>query len=221
MKNKTEYQDFLSNVAEKYRRSGYTVIVEPKGRQLPGFLSGFEPDLVAKREGENVVVEIKRMNSSSRTKNQMKRIAQLVEKKNGWRFDLVYYSSEQEEKLKIPSKRAIEKNIGQARKTYVDGNKVAALLQAWSALEATANRAVETIGEKPTVPFKPEELLKSLAFHGFIEDEEFRRVSKIWRIRNQVAHGQLTASLRKRDFDFICDVAEAILAADLSDLEVA
>ena len=220
MKNKTEYQDFLSDVAEKYRGNGYTVLVEPKGRQIPSFLSGFKPDLVAKREGENVVIEIKRMNSSLRAKNQMKRIAQLVAKKNGWRFDLVYVSSEQEETMKIPSKRAIEKHIEQARKTYLDGNKVAALLQAWSALEAAANRAVEEIGEKPSVSFKPEELLKALAFHGFIEDEEFNRVSKIWRIRNQVAHGQLTVSLPKKDFDFICAVAEGVLAADLSGLEV-
>ena len=46
-------------LAREYRRLGYDVAEQPRGESLPGFLRGFSPDLIATRDDDRAVVEIK------------------------------------------------------------------------------------------------------------------------------------------------------------------
>jgi hypothetical protein len=43
------------NAARKYRRHGYSVVELPAEADMPSFLHGFAPDLVATSEDDNVV----------------------------------------------------------------------------------------------------------------------------------------------------------------------
>ena len=71
-------QEAPERVAQRYRDEGYQVIVRPFGEQIPPFLAGFQPDLIAIRGNEGVIVEIKinRMDLSS--DHQISRLAEIV-----------------------------------------------------------------------------------------------------------------------------------------------
>ena len=49
----------VREVADSYVRRGYLVEIEPLEEDLPEFLDGFRPDLLARKPGDNIVVEIK------------------------------------------------------------------------------------------------------------------------------------------------------------------
>jgi uncharacterized protein YutE (UPF0331/DUF86 family) len=53
------YRQKLQEIAAEYEARGYDVLVEPRPEQLPEFLAGFRPDLVARGPNESVVVEVK------------------------------------------------------------------------------------------------------------------------------------------------------------------
>lgn len=49
----------LLKIAEQYRNQGYEVVFQPSPEDLPDFLKNFRPDLLARRENEAVIVEVK------------------------------------------------------------------------------------------------------------------------------------------------------------------
>ena len=53
------YRQQLQEIAAEYESRGYDVLVEPSPEELPEFLTGFHPDLVARGPNESVVVEVK------------------------------------------------------------------------------------------------------------------------------------------------------------------
>lgn len=55
----TIQSDAVQAVSAEYRARGYDVEVEPGAAAVPEFLLGFKPDLVARRPGDNVIIEIK------------------------------------------------------------------------------------------------------------------------------------------------------------------
>ena len=75
-------------IVQEYRAQGYDVVLFPSEKDLPPFLRGFRPDLLAKKPQENVVVEFKRRDQLREGK-WVAEMARLLEKKKGWRFKLV------------------------------------------------------------------------------------------------------------------------------------
>ncbi|MFL5267770.1 MAG: hypothetical protein ACJ8AH_14435 [Stellaceae bacterium] len=55
----TSEREVIRQHADWYSQQGYQVSVEPSPRELPEFLRTLAPDLIARRDGENIVVEIK------------------------------------------------------------------------------------------------------------------------------------------------------------------
>ena len=87
-------QETLERVAQRYRDEGYQVVVRPAAEQIPPFIADFEPDLIAIRGNESVIVEIKvnRMDLSS--DHQISHLAEIVNSRPGWRLDLVVLEPE-------------------------------------------------------------------------------------------------------------------------------
>jgi hypothetical protein len=61
----TSEREALRQYADWYSSQGYRVSVEPSPRELPEFLRTLAPDLIAHRNGENIVVEIKTSSPTS------------------------------------------------------------------------------------------------------------------------------------------------------------
>ncbi len=84
-------------VARKYRRLGYDVVVQPAPDRLPEFMQGVEPDIVARSQSDNVVIEVKR-HSSLKGSNDMIGIAERVSSHPDWRFELVVIDNEENDR---------------------------------------------------------------------------------------------------------------------------
>src|SRR5579872_5644807 len=76
------------NAARKYRKLGYTVVELPAEGELPSFLRGCAPDLIATSDDDKVVLEIKRA-ADLRGSNEIKELAAVIDQQAGWRFELV------------------------------------------------------------------------------------------------------------------------------------
>ena len=75
-------------VARKYRALGYSVDERPAPERLPDFLQGAAPDIVARSEADNVIIEI-RTRASLKGSNDLVTLAERVSGRPDWRFELV------------------------------------------------------------------------------------------------------------------------------------
>lgn len=186
-------------VAGEYRRKGYEVIEEPTRAQLPDFLAGYQPDLLARRGNEAVVVEV-RARSSLGKAPQIVELARLLRERPGWRFDLVIVG--EPGKLDLPDDTQLlgEEEASQriaASDSLLDaGHHEAALALVWSALEATIRMLLEE--EEPYLSLLDSaHILNHAVFHGILSRDDYNALMKVRKYRNTVVHGFETP-----DFDF-------------------
>ena len=74
-------------VKREYEEEGYRVVLEPRGADLPEFLSQFSPDLIAYSEMENVVVAVKTRSTLVGSADLLA-LTTAVNARPGWRIDL-------------------------------------------------------------------------------------------------------------------------------------
>src|SRR5437764_330324 len=84
----TAQQKSLNSAAQEYESKGYRVIKEPDPSELPDFLKGFRPDLVAYGDGENVIVEAKPSDTLPRS-HDLVTLADIVNAQPECRFELI------------------------------------------------------------------------------------------------------------------------------------
>ena len=133
--------NFLTSVEEQYLADGYRVTVHPVKDNLPDFLAGFSPDMLAQKEGENVVVEVVTKDAMSRNIDFLEYWVGKVNSEPGWRFDMVINDpSPWSDKV---SRDAIESDIEDIRRrnlealrTLEQGFLEPACLFAWALIEA-------------------------------------------------------------------------------------
>ena len=77
----------LLEVKREYEEQGYKVLLEPRGAELPEFLSQFSPDLIAYSDTENVVVAVK-SRSTLVGSSDFLALTDVVNARPGWRLDL-------------------------------------------------------------------------------------------------------------------------------------
>jgi hypothetical protein len=77
-------------VAASYRKQGYQVTLPVAPDALPAFLRGCHPDLIAERDDDRVVVEIKPA-GALKGANDLVDLAERVARQPGWRLELVTF----------------------------------------------------------------------------------------------------------------------------------
>jgi hypothetical protein len=201
----TAERAFLEDVAKQYRDEGYQVQIEPDSASLPPFLRVYHPDMVATRDGESVVVEVKRNTS----KADLQQLAAIVARQPGWRFDLVLYEPERDTGDEMSSVQTIRATLDEARRLYSSQQASAGLLLAWSAFEAASRVAFRRRGIE-RLP-RPEDLLKNLVFEDLISEEEFKSLLETGRLRNRVAHGALELPVPDEALGRLTELARRLL----------
>jgi hypothetical protein len=83
----SEHRRVQRKVAREYRKLGFKVLEAPTGDDLPPFLAGFSPDLIATNDDDHVVVEIKRADKLKGS-NELTELAAKVAEHPNWRFEL-------------------------------------------------------------------------------------------------------------------------------------
>jgi uncharacterized protein YutE (UPF0331/DUF86 family) len=185
-------------IAEEYRSRGYEVIEEPSPAQLPDFLSGYRPDLLVRKGDEAIVVEVKSRSSLAKDA-QIRDLAQLLQTKPHWNFELVVVG--EGERISAPEgarpfERAdILRGIEAAERLLESGFSEAALLLAWSTAEATVRLLIEEEGIVLD-HLNPLYILKQAVMNGVIARDDYNFLTNVIKYRNALVHGFKTL-----DFD--------------------
>ncbi len=181
----------LESVAEKYRARGYEVLVEPQGSDLPPFLKGFQPDLVARRQGESVVVEVK-VGTETSVAERYKNLAEAVQAQPGWRFDLVFIKPGEGESIAVdadlPDESELQGRLERANHLEAIGALEAAFIVLWSAAEGLMRLEAKRAG-LPLDRMPLSALIRELYSAGEISREDYETILRLMDTRNRAVHG--------------------------------
>lgn len=184
----------VERVAAGYEAWGYRITYEPASEQLPPTIAGYRPDFLAEREGEHIVVEVRREPGVA-DEERYRELAESVRDIPGWRLDLVVVGSSDTlpltAGLPVLPARGAERRYEEARQLAEDGHEDAALLIAWSATEA----ALRLLAERNAVPVQRSNtprLLKQLVSLGVLGRSQYDVLWSLYQQRNAVAHGFAT-----------------------------
>jgi len=183
--------ELARQVAEDYRSKGYEVTLQPGSDQLPPSLSDYQPDLVARKGDEVVVVEIK-SRPTSRREPSLESLAKAVRALPGWRLELVL--AEPDIAFPLPGRtlpwttQEAGKALDAAQQLLESGHAEAALLMAWAGTEATLRLVAEREGVKVEW-HEANFLLNRLTTEGVLGQREYQVLRGALALRNAIAHG--------------------------------
>ena len=178
----------LDLLVDEFRRQGYTVVREPE----LDFLPGFRPDLVATKDGDNKVIEVK-SRSSLLHNDRIEEIALAVRSRPGWSFELRIIG--EPEALDAPQGaisyeiEGILSRINEAEQANVAGLSSAAFLLAWSAYEAATRELLAVHGVKNESITNTRHLFDQAVYHGVLSREDYSSLTKMMKFRNAMIHG--------------------------------
>ena len=211
----TSEREAIRQYADWYAQQGYQVSVEPSPRELPEFLRTLAPDLIARRDGENIVVEIK--TSSPASFEAVQRLGRALEHRAGWKLQVVYVDladPEWKPPPRLPETKDLSARldlIGRADEDE-DQTRVEFLLL-WSIIEAAARHRLSSLKIPPTHRISSSALLKMLLTEGIIEDDDYAVLRRGLASRNAITHGFLNQVVDPALFEEIHSVAKGLLAA--------
>ena len=190
----------VSTVAESYRRQGYEVVFEPEPSLLPKEAKSLQPDFLATKGDERVIVEVKYPQNLLAYPSLM-RLAEVIRRIPGWRLDVVVLekrrqAAESQTLSTEDAKRRLDSADHVAEET---GDFAAALLLLWTAAEAILrDRVTKQTEDNLTSTSRLPKLAYSL---GLIDTEDVATAEWMTRIRNDVVHGRSESSVTRLDYD--------------------
>jgi REase_AHJR-like len=190
MKTVDMERDKIDALLAEYRAKGYSVLAHPPSQDLPEFLRGFEPDLIATSPAGNVVVQVK---SSPRfDPAQAQRLAEAVNQNPSWRFEVVFVSPPVAPDVPAQEELAADEHVTrmlqEAETLSNQGHLEAAGLVAWSAVETILRRLAQSAAPELERQSSAR-LLKHLYSIGRVEPEVYEKLLRLMEFRNAVAHG--------------------------------
>lgn len=209
----SKFEQWVTEIADEYRRKGYEVLTHPPDEHLPDFLIPFKPDLIAQSSLEKVAIRVQASGRVRRT-DSLTELAEAVEAHPGWRLDLAIERPQERDKPD-PDEPRIEKAV--IRQRLQEGEQLlnqglldAALLIIWSALEAAcwwAFRKEKLRLERNT----PAAYVSRLYSELFVDEDEFRHLKAILELRNAIAHGVQGAEVQNSDIQKILKIARRLI----------
>lgn len=186
----------LDRLKETYEHQGYQFFIEPLPQILPTFLGGFRPDAIALKPGENHVIEVK-LGRRAGEERRLETLAKLVAGQPGWQLKVFYEGERPEDTLQfnLPTRSQIDTQLTEAEQLAVAGHHKAALLLAWSVLEAIARARAAHEGTVSQRPFSPAQTVQSLEMAGIIDRKTGEDLRAKAQLRNLAAHGDLGAEV--------------------------
>jgi hypothetical protein len=180
----------IAKVAEDYRRRGYDIALAPTGPDLPGFLEGYQPDIIARSPTESVVVEVK-VGTRTSVAERFRELAERINRQPGWRFALVYVSPSEPDQLTEAEPAPLPELEQRARRAdsllQADQSDAAFLLY-WSTLEGS----LRLLGRRAHLPLEnlpSSALIRELYSSGELSREEFDTLMRLLPVRNRLVHG--------------------------------
>ena len=199
------------NAVREYRKLGYVVVECPGSDNLPPFLRGFSPDLIATSADDNVVLEIKRA-ADLKGSNEIKELAAAVEQHAGWRFELIALASDPRD-IAVPSEAELDRLAERSLALYDANLPDAALIYAVSVLE----ELIRDAGAQHRIKghrHSTKAIVGELAFRGVVSGEAADALDRAWDQRNQIVHGTAgDKSISRESIVELSEVCREIQAA--------
>ena len=208
MSNTQTELEVLIALVPQLEAEGYEVYLHPSRPMVPEFLGDFQPDVLAFRGDEKLVVEIKR--KSKDAEKQMQQISKLLQGRSGWNLRLIWLSPTSElVALPRQTRETIKARIEEARALVSAIHVSAAMLLAWATFEAIARALSEASFNRPQTPGR---LIEVLAAEGTISPSEADLLRRLAQLRNRLIHGELTVTPDQgeveRFLDMLSDLSE-------------
>jgi len=208
-------QNKIRQVAKDYEKKGYTVIIEPRGANIPSFIKNYHPDLIASNNKETVIIEVKTRADYS-TIERLKEIADLINNKEGWRFELIVINPRQTSHISAEnifeeySKEEIKKNVDEIKQMVKQKQLAAAFILSWATLESLSRHLL--LDDKKNLRNKtPLVIIKTLFSFGYVSRRDYETLDSLFKTRNEVVHGYKTKSLDKTAVEKTLDIIERML----------
>ena len=213
---RTEEERVLSLIKE-YQSEGYNVLVQPRREELPEFLQRVQPDLVASRGDENIVVEVR--SRSTLGERGIDAFVQAVEGHPGWAFELVLVNPPETgtfgASYRSLDTRQLHLILDQAEAFRGSDPRYTALLT-WVAIEgAVAERLTELDANSPSR--SPKRMIKEALSLGLIDPEDARLLERLAEFRNRFIHAINVESLSPHELDVAIQIARTLLDAEMTD----
>ncbi len=207
----TSEREAIKQYADWYSQQGYQVSVEPSPRELPEFLRTLAPDMIARRDGENIVVEIK--TSSPASFEQVQRLARALEHRAGWKLQVVYADLDDPEWApppELPDISELTRLVSVASADERD-HGASQFLLLWAIIEAAARHRLSSLKIPPTRRISSSALLKMLLTEGIIEEDNYAVLRHGLAVRNAIAHGFLNQPIDEDLFEQLRTAAGLLL----------
>ena len=199
----TSEQRQLLVTARAYRRNGYQVLIPERGDPIPAFLDGLKPDLVAQRDDDHVVIEIKRADVVAGS-NDIVELAQAVAPRSGWRFELIAVPTLG--RVQRPDLTSV--SMEASRLLALDFAK-AAFLVTFAAIENLLASAAVLNGINPAdAPLAA--LARDLVVRGLLSRDVYDEIIRWAAFRNASVHGRDTDSPTKRDVETLIALSKRL-----------
>ena len=208
----TTEREAIKQYADWYSQQGYQVSVGPSPRELPEFLRTLAPDMIARRDGENIVVEIK--TSSPASFEQVQRLARALEHRAGWKLQVVYADLNDPEwapPAELPDISELLTRLASVGGAEKGDHGAAQFLLLWSIIEAAARHRLSSLKIPPTRRISSSALLKMLLTEGTIEEDNYAVLRHGLAIRNAIAHGFLNQPIDEALFEPLRTAAGLLL----------
>ena len=208
-RGETDKRKKVAAVARQYRRAGYDVLRPGAGGNQADFLEGYTPDLIATRNDDCVVIEVKRA-GSLRSSNDLTEIAEAVSRQGGWRFELIVIPSDDD--VEFISTEKVEELKSHGDRVYESGLQAAAYLFLTSILE-------ELVGDLslkhglPARRLSTESLSRLLVTDGVIPAEVYEQIKAILSQRHRLAHVRSGDKPSRRDLETLIRLIDELKAA--------
>jgi REase_AHJR-like len=187
-----QHEALLNSVAERYRHDGYDVTVEPRPSAIPFDLGGYRPDLIVRKSGLTLIVEIKTQPERI-SFDQLRSVVDEVKRHEGWRFVLVTAqdisgSSSPGEDEDQFSWEEVARQVADAQRLNDLNKKEAAYLMLWIAFERMMRFQARRIA-LPVDRLGPSILIRQLYSQGELSMAQFDTALACQEVRNRIVHG--------------------------------
>nr|WP_294504199.1 hypothetical protein [uncultured Rhodopila sp.] len=175
-----DYRQTQRKTAHEYRSQGYEVVEAPAAANMPAFLSGLSPDLIAIKAGDHVVVEIRRADRLKGS-NEITELAARVANNPDWRFELIALAAPQgpdhSRRLVDPLDRVLG-FVTKASETNDAGAQTISLIALAAIVQRLLQRSARQRGIE-TANRSMKSLIRELSFQGVIDEATLSVLERI------------------------------------------
>jgi len=181
----------IEEIAAEYKTRGYQVLVEPGTEQIPDFLVGFHPDILARKPNDSVVVEVK-VGTQTAVSERFRDLAETIQRQPGWRFSLVVVDPRSDEVApstqRLLNRKEIADQLNRANSLLEAGETDTAFILLWVSVEALL-RHIATRESLPLERVPSSSLVTELFSQGVLSRTQLDLVQRALSVRNSIMHG--------------------------------